>query len=553
MTNIETADNDKAFHDLIDLFEQQTIRYGERPLYSYLDRNLQVTDTISFSQLYRDAVAFAAVLQSRGMEGQTVQLLYPSGPQFPVAFWGTLLAGACPVPVARPRGRDWQVMRLITQRANARCILGPSSLLARVPEHSIGCAQLIPHESIVTHSPDLNWAQRWRRPHSDPHATAMLQFTSGSTGSPKGVMLSHANILANLRRIHQLFRCSEKDIGLCWLPLHHDMGLIGHLLQPLYAGIHNYFMAPAHFLARPLLWLQAISQVKASISGAPCFAYSLCLHSQDSTDCGSLNLQSWRLAYCAAEIISADVLSGFSKRFQSAGFQSDALFPCYGLAEATLLVTGRHKVKEAIPPQSAHRRAWASLVVSVGPVGRQARVVDVKRGRVCDDGEVGEIWLQSPSVAAGYYNDNSASIETFQQKLSDGDVGFLRTGDLGMTLDGELYLIGRLKSLIKVRGVAVFPEQVERMVQKSISSAFVQRCAVIGVGEDGGESLGVLVELRRGIAEESAVHLSRDISKAVAEASGVAPAVVKTLRTGTLPLTTSGKVQRFACRHLIDC
>src|SRR5690554_1457660 len=439
--------------DLVTLLARQAARYGDKPVYSYLDRQLRVTTRITFAQLYAKACVLAGALRAQGLHGKPLLMLYLPGQDFPVAFWAAILAGACPVPLARPRGRDWSVIERIRKRSGAETILGSASLLRLLPASLLASLRILSHDDwlrFATAHPErlsgsTSQCAASRRLQAGAYDTALLQFTSGSTGRPKGVMLTHANVLANLRRISDHFACQDHDIGLCWLPLHHDMGLIGHVLQPVFAGIHNYFMAPVHFLGRPLRWLEAISEVGATISGAPCFAYALCADALAAEPAVELDLRRWRVAYCGAEKISATVLREFHQRCAPAGLKSSALYPCYGLAESTLFVTGRHSIKLALAPPVKRRRniPEAPELVSVGAVDKSLRVVDPVSGRECDESEAGEIWLSSPSVAAGYYNDRHTSADCFEQHLPGVAGRFLRTGDIGMVVDGELYLIGR--------------------------------------------------------------------------------------------------------------
>lgn len=545
--------------DLIALLERQAARYGDRPVYSYLDRQLRLTASISFAELYDQAIALAAALQALGLSGKTVVMLYLPGKDFPVAFWAAILAGVCPVPVTRPRGRDWSVIERIITRAGAAAILGSAALLKLLPGSVLSGTAVLAHEELsrqpadnlpASHALSESYNLAWRRPTVDGSAPALLQFTSGSTGYPKGVILTHGNILHNLARISRFFACDDRDIGLCWLPLHHDMGLIGHIMQPVFSGIHNYFMAPVHFLGRPLRWLEAINQVRATISGAPCFAYSFCVEALKATPRPRLDLSCWRVAYCGAEKISAAVLRDFHKQLQPQGMQASALFPCYGLAESTLFVTGRHSLKVAMGSHAANSKGQAPLLVSVGPVDDCIRIVNVRTGGLCGEFEAGEIWLASSSVATGYYNDGDASGASFNQSLAGTEERLLRTGDLGMVADNELYLLGRTKNVFKLRGSPVHAEDIEQLVMDESRDRGVARCAVIGTDQHQTEGIAVLVELTRTTDPSKTQQLRHDIWQLIAERAGVVPHSLTILAAGALPLTTSGKVQRFACQCL---
>lgn len=559
MQPIEAMDQRAEFANLITLLEQQAVRHGDKPVYSYLDRQLRITASISFAELYEQAIVLAATLQALGLSGRTALMLYSPGKDFPVAFWAAILAGVCPVPVARPRGRDWSVIERIMTRADATAILGSAALLKLLPGSLLSGVAVLSHEELVrqpantspkSHGLSQSSPGAWQRPAVVGSTPALLQFTSGSTGHPKGVILTHDNILDNLSRIRRFFACDDHDIGLCWLPLHHDMGLIGHILQPVFSGIHNYFMTPVHFLGRPLRWLEAIDKVRATISGAPCFAYSLCVEALKVEPRPSLDLSCWRVAYCGAEKISAMVLRDFHRQLQPQGMRASALFPCYGLAESTLFVTGRHRIKVAVGPRGNRSKGQAPLLVSVGPVEECIRIVNVRTGSLCAEFEVGEIWLTSSSVAAGYYNDTDASAARFNQCLAGTDEPLLRTGDLGMVVDNELYLLGRTKNVFKLRGSPVHAEDIEELVMDVNRDRGVARCAVIGSEQHHQEGIAVLVELARTVEPAQTSQLRHDIWRLIAERGGVIPHTLTILAAGALPLTTSGKVQRFACHHL---
>lgn len=539
--------------DLKMLLRQQAQRYRERPLYSFLSRDLDVTASISYRQLYTQAAAMAQALRAKDLAGRVALLLYPSGPEFPVMFWAATLADVCPAPVARPRGRDWAVIRRIHEGSGAAVLIGPRSMLKQIPAELLRDLPTIAHEDIVDGVPDgcgRRAAMRSVEPGVSTALPALLQYTSGSTGQPKGVALTHSNLLANLQRIDRAFACTDQDIGLCWLPLHHDMGLIGHILQPVFSGIHNYFISPAHFLGRSLRWLEAISRVRATISGGPCFAYALSV--QGAPDLYEhLDLSSWRVAYCGAERISAEVLQNFCRRLQRVGMRAAALFPCYGLAESSLFVTGRHGLKLTRDQQSSGK--GTGELVSVGPVDNGIRIVKPETGRPCVEPEAGEVWLSSASVAAGYYRNARDSADMFGQQLGAVSERFLRTGDLGMVVDGELYLLGRLKNVIKLRGSPLYAEDVEQLILDHGRSRGVARCAALGVDHDGAEALAVLIEVARGVDACRFDTLKREFWRLVAEQTGAVPKQMEIVRPGSLPLTTSGKVQRFACYQLLNC
>ena len=355
--------------------------------------------------------------------------------------------------------------------------------------------------------------EAWQPEHATSGDLAFLQYTSGSTGHPRGVMLTHANLLHNASLIFHVFEHTETDSYVSWLPMFHDMGFMVGVLQPLYAGIRAVVMSPVSFLQRPARWLEAISHYRATTSGGPNFAYDLCARKITLDDAAKLDLSSWSVAFNGAEPVRAETLDRFASRFESCGFRRAALFPCYGLAEATLIVTGGRK--KSLP---IIKRVEAKLMVGCGGElpGERVVIVDPVSLIELKDGQVGEIWVYGPSVARGYWNRPEDTIRIFNAYLSDtGEGPFLRTEDLGFIEDGELYITGRIKDLIIIRGLNHYPQDIEWTAERC-HTALRPGCGAAFTVEAGGEERLAIVQEINARAEADLDHVIETIREAVA-------------------------------------
>lgn len=531
--------------DLLSLFDSRLHSQPDMPLYSFLDRDGAVRQTLTISALFEQARDLAEVLQAYGLRRQPVVLLYPHGSEFIVAFFAALLAGAFPVPVARPRGRDWRALLGIIRASRAGALLTLSATARHLPaELTVGDPLQIVHTDNL-HTRCTDRMARWQRPAPESRDIAFIQYTSGSTSAPKGVEITHAGILHNCELIAQAFACSGADIGVSWLPFHHDMGLIGHVITPLYCGIHNYFLAPSDFAAKPVRWLQAISRYRGTISGAPDFAYEHCHSRVTEEELEALDLRSWRLAYCGAQRVSADTLRKFAARFERRGFAGQALHPCYGLAEATLYVCGRQGLRTH--RQQGRLRHTEREDVSIGQLdGRvDIRIVDTEAGREVAEGEVGEILVRSAALGNGYHRDAVSTAATFDVDMT----GFLRTGDLGYLHEGNLYFTGRCKTLIKRRGRSFHAEDIEAEVEALLCNKGVERSAAFELNPDAADSLVILLEAD-GSIDSGLIELSiPDLQSRLCQSPGILATDIVVTPRHSLPLTSSGKLQRMRCRE----
>jgi len=520
---------------------------------------------LSYGELEARSRAVAAELLERGCQAEPVVLLFPPGLEFLSAFLGCAYAGAIAVPLAPPNPkrlpRTLPRIEAVIGDARARFVL-TSSELAPVQGRA---AELAPRLAaatwIVSQDLDPEGAERYRRPDGVGQGLCHLQYTSGSTGDPKGVRISHANVLHNLELIKQAVGQGTGDEAheVSWLPGYHDMGLIGGLLQPLYHDASLTLLAPVAFLRRPMRWLEAISRYRGTVSGAPDFAYALVAKKASEAEVAALDLSSWTTAFCGAEPIRPTTAARFVERFAPAGLSPDAFAPTYGLAEATLIVAmgapgKRAQTLDVEPSALALGQAKPSStpearrLVSSGQIlaGCEGRIVDPESLAVLPPNEIGELWIQSGSVAEGYWERPEVNAEVFEAKTAEGQGPYLRTGDLAF-LDpaGELYVVGRRKDVLIVHGRNVFPQDLEHSVEASHPG--VRSAAAFGVEVQDEERVVLAVEVDRRSPEDlAAIH--REVLRAVASDHELAVFGVALVKRGGLPVTTSGKLQRFAAR-----
>jgi amino acid adenylation domain-containing protein len=543
----------------------QAGRQPDRRVYTFLEEGETESGSLTYRQLDDRARRIGAALQARAAEGEPVLLLYPPGIDLIAAFCGCLYGGAIAVPSYPPQGKQ-ALARLQVVAADARPelvlttsdLLGPGkALLSAIPA-------LANAGWLATDDLPGELAERWVPGRTDADSIAFLQYTSGSTAEPKGVMVSQGNLVHNEEMIRTAFGVSPESVIVGWLPPYHDMGLVGNLLQPLYSGARCIFMSPAAFVQSPRRWLAAVSRHRGTISGGPNFAYELAARRIGAGERRELDLSCWKVAFCGAEPVQEATLRRFADAFAPSGFAAEAFYPCYGLAEATLFVSGgqrgrpvavaslapealeSHRVAEPAAPGAPVRR-----LVGCGQawLGQQVRIVDPESRLPCAPDRVGEIWVAGPSVAKGYYRRQDATEETFRARLADGSAGvYLRTGDLGFFKDGELLIAGRLKDLIILRGRNLHPQDLEATAGESHPAIRPGCGAAFSLEIAGEERLVVAFELHRD-RETEAEDAAAAIRRAIAEQHEAQVQEVVLLRAGGVPKTLSGKIQRHLCRR----
>jgi len=522
---------------------------------------------VGYARLDSESRTLAAWLHIHGAFGERVLIQQPDAHQFAVSFLACLYAGAIAVPGPNPSGshhadrrvlgivRDAGVRFVLTDAHNAAAA---SQVLALGGYGEVTCVATDTLLSLPT-APD---PADWRMPEIRPDTVALLQYTSGSSGDPRGVAVRHANLLANQAAIQQALRTGPDSTVGGWLPLHHDMGLMGQLLHPLWLGGTGVLMTPISFAKRPANWLRLISEYEVSVSGGPNFCFDLCLRKIGDEQLAGVDLGGWRIAVNGGEPVRPETMRRFADRFAPFGLPPGALRAGYGLAEATLLVSvtsgnGRPPRLEADRAALEQRRLWppaanrpSRTLSSSGQVhGLEARIVDPEDFTVLPEGAVGEIWLRGPSVATGYWRRPPETAEGFDARTADGEHGFLRTGDLGLLQDGELYVTGRISDLIIVAGRNLHPQDLEQAVQR-VSALF--GAGVAFPVESDREHVVVVQEVRpagTGTGTDLA-ELATAVREAVSREFAVQAGGVVLVRPGTVRRTTSGKLARSAVRSL---
>jgi thioester reductase-like protein len=548
---------------LTEALDEATHRAGDHIAYRFLRDGETETGSLTFGHLRDRALGVAARLTSRGACGDRAILVYPQGLEFLVAFFGCLYAGVIAVPTHVPgRKSRLDVLRRIAVDAEAKWLLSTGSLLEQL-------ALEIADDPVLGPLPSLDTEAALEGPGSPPppairpEGLALLQYTSGSTGSPRGVAVTHANLAANQRQIELCFDDDESRL-VSWLPMFHDMGL-GTVLQAVWAGGSCTLMSPQAFLQGPRRWLQAISKYRATVSGAPDFAFELCARRVHHEDRVGLDLRTWRVAYNGSEPVRAATIERFARAFSSYGFRRDAFHPVYGLAEATVLATSEPPSEppliwsfstEALEhgrgvrsaPSSGRRQA----LVSCGRpwLGTRMTVVNPDTGEECAAGEIGEIWISGDSVAVGYWRRDAETEATFGAMTAAGDGPFLRTGDLGFIDEGHLFVTGRHKDLIIIHGRNHYPQDIEASVSSCHPALAPHGCAAFSIDGAEGERLIVVQEVNRSALRGlNAAEVIRAIRKTVSLEHAVHTHAVVLIKPSTLPRTSSGKVQHKACRR----
>ncbi|MFF6781354.1 AMP-binding protein [Streptomyces sp. NPDC012510] len=542
---------------------------SDKDAYVFLPGNTPdaAAQRLTYTALDAEAKRIASWLQQHGAAGGQVLLLFPSGLDFVKAFIGCLYAGAVAVPAPLPGDQNNHSARLtgILRDAEVRAVLTDSAnepgVSAWLRESGVTGVSV-----MASDDPARGEAGAWAQPRLTADSLAFLQYTSGSTSEPKGVMVSHRNLMANELAISRVLGTHEDTRMGCWLPAYHDMGLIGHILHSLYVGGSSALMAPVSFLMRPVRWLQMISEYGVTVSGAPNFGYDLCLRRVTDEQVATLDLSSWEHACNGAEPIRAETVRAFAERFAPAGFRAETSSPCYGMAETTLLVsgvpTGRGPVFRTVdaaaleqgrlceaPPGDGARMLVGSGVVH--PADFSVRIVDPDGLAEQPEGRVGEIWVKGASVSSGYWKRPDTNREIFDAGIVSAagtDPGWLRTGDLGVLEAGELYVTGRLKEMILINGRNIYPHDVERDVQP-LHPAF-RGCAGAAFSVDDGEEHLVLVQEFRRAAGQDPAALCAEVRAHVRREFQASCSVVL-VRPATVRKTTSGKIQRTLMRSLL--
>lgn len=555
--------------DLISLLEQRTGADPDRIAYRYLGAT-RGPRTLTRAELLRAATGIARHLQQQGsLPGERALLLFPPGLEFISAFLGCTASAAIAVPAPPPNPlkptRSLQRLQSILRSAAPTWALTTSGVLEA----------LRPALDALPAYRSLRWICVDQLPTSEqplssragPDQAALIQFTSGSTSDPRGVTLSHGNLLENLRYFDQGWDHDERSILVSWLPAFHDLGLVYGVLAPLWGGFDGIQMSPIDVIQRPRLWLEAISTWRATHSGGPNFIYDLCVRKIPAQDVPTLDLRSWRMALTAAEPVRAETLTRFSAHFAPAGFRPRTFCPGYGLSEGTCKVTAvactaeptllsvrasaleRHRVEPTDDGPDAR-----TLVGCGRPgLGTQVVIVDPRTRRRLEPGHVGEIWVSGPGVSQRYWGRPRITKDRLAARLPDTSGAFLRTGDLGFLSDGELFITGRIKDVVIVRGANHYPQDIEHTVTDAHPAIRPGCVAAFGREVHGEERLTVVAELDvRRLGDAHPDQIADTVTRAVSEHHGLRLHELVFVRAGTIPKTTSGKIQRHACRAELE-
>ena len=559
---------------IVDILLERSKNQPHQTAYTFLADGEHESGKCTYQELDIQAKAIAVSLREKVQPGDRALLVYPytAGLEFIASFLGCLYAGVIAV-TDYPRQHIKSLSQYQERIANAQAtiVLTTQEFANRVK------GQLITHPGIAlklnalpwiaTDKVDLDLVSQWQKPDIDGNTLAFLQFTSGSTGDPKGVMVTHGNVLHNSEVIYQSFGHHDQTKILMWLPMFHDMGLIGGVMQPLYAGLPAILMSPIALAQKPFLWLQALSKYKITTSGGPNFAYDLLCQKVSDEQRASLDLSHWEVAFTGAEPVRAQTLAKFAELYQPCGFKPEAFYPCYGMAEATLFITGGkateypriiHLDKTALTRDDVvnvsadHENAKAVVSCGYTWLGDEIIIVDPETKQQCPDDRVGEIWTTGSGMGIGYWQRKEQTESTFQATLTDNSqTAYLRTGDLGFIHDGELYITGRIKDMMILWGRNHYPQHIEETVEICHPALRPNHGAAFSVEVNGEEQLVIAHEINRtDLRQLNAEEVIGAIRLAVGEQNLANVFAVALLKTGSIPKTSSGKIQRRACQSM---
>jgi acyl-CoA synthetase (AMP-forming)/AMP-acid ligase II len=554
---------------IVELLRYRSTAQPQAHAYTFMVDGKTEGDTLTYAELDRQVRAIAVTLQKHNASGERALLLYPQGLEVIAAFCGCLYAGVIAIPVPPPESgrlkRTLPRLRSIVKDAQATIVLTTAGIFELIATVKDEFPELEQMRWIDTETVDINLADEWVDPKVDKDRLAYLQYTSGSTSTPKGVMLTHYNLMHHSRYLQQACGYDTNSVTVTWMPYFHDYGLVEGMIVPLYNGHPCYVMSPFSFIKRPLNWLQNMSKYKGTHSQAPNFAYDLCTRRIKAKQIAELDLSSWEAAGNAAEPINPHVMAKFVETFSPCGFKWEAFAPSYGLAENTLLATTKpkgtkpvflgvetaameqDKIVVADPEREDGIRIMAgcgkkvshTIIAIADPVTMTAKASD----------EVGEVWIKDPSVAQGYWKRPDVTKETFDAYLKDTNEGpFLRTGDLGFLHEGELYITGRIKDLIIIRGTNHYPQDIEWSVQDLHSVLRPDYGAAFSIEDKGEERLIVVQEVERRSGNLDTEAIIADIRQEIAEQHEIQVYGVVLAKSGNILKTASGKIQRRACR-----
>lgn len=566
--NTTRSADESGTSSLLELLRQRALTQPQCSAFIYLYEGENEATQLTFGELDQQARVLGGLLQSMKVKGERALLIYPAGPEFAAAFFGCIYGEVVAVPITPPNparlGRSLPLFQAVVRDAQPVLALTTRSVLDKFEPLLASNPGLKSLRWIATDTLTPETAEEWSESRPRGDSLAYLQYTSGSTSLPKGVMVSHDNVLYNAGCLEADWEHTDDSVIVNWLPHFHDFGLLYGYVQPVYSSIPSVLMQPTAFLQKPLRWLDALSRYEGSHTAAPNFAYDLCVRKTTPEQRAALVLNKWRVAGNGGEPIRRETLENFGRAFEVSGFSPNAFCPGWGLAEGTLRVTGtRHadapvykslrsselrqgRVVELSEPEEED----AQTIVSSGSpaAGTEIVVVDPETLKRCSPDAVGEAWVAGPCVTQGYWRRPEETQETFGARLSDtGEGPFLRTGDLAFMRDNVIFMAGRLKDLIIIRGSNRYPQDIELAAERSHPSTR-PGCGAAFTVEVGGEERLVLVQE----VDDRADNLDEVVTslrRAMASSQDVQAYAVTLIRSGTIPKTSSGKIQRRACRE----
>ncbi len=555
------------YKTLPDILRRRAKLQKDELLYIFLADGENEKDKYSYKKLDHQAKAIAVEIQKISEKGDRVLMLFPSGMEYIVSLFGCFYSGTIAVPAYPPRrNRNFFRIQSIINNSGATIAMTTKSIFNLIDRNFADEESLKGIKWIIFEDVNLDDEKNWNNPNLLPDDIALLQYTSGSTGAPKGVMVSHKNIVVNSEIIRKAFEYHQHhSLVVSWLPSFHDMGLIGCTFQPLYSGYPTVFMPPVSFLQKPENWFKAVTKYKGTSIGAPNFSYDYCTEKIAKEDLVNYNLSNLNNVFCGAEPIRKETFVNFTEKFKTSGFLKNAFYPCYGLAENTLIVTGgynsdepkyinidstfleKNKIK-ILDKETENSKSF----VGCGHVWNDTKVkiVNPEKFIECNNDEVGEIWVQGPSVCKGYWNNPEETERTFNAFLSDKKEGsFLRTGDLGFMYEDNLFVTGRIKDLIIIRGVNHYPHDIEHSTEKCHEALRPNSNAAFSVDIFNEERLVIVQEVERThIRNLNAEEIFENIRKTISKEFDLQIYAISLIKTGSIFKTSSGKIQRRACK-----
>ena len=553
------------YDHLVDVLQWRAQTMPDKIAFTFLKDGLEEEQSITFKEIDQRARSIAIELRKKHQQGDIALLLYPQSIEHMCALWGCFYAGIYAVPLYLPQNnRAYQRIKSIQIDCAANIILSDADSFKRMQKRLDNMSEIEQLDWFITDEINTQ-TNHWQKPDLAGNSLAYLQYTSGSTGSPKGVMVSHGNLMYNLADMDASWGHSTESVLVSWLPIFHDMGLIVGFLQGIYNGFRTIFYSPSAFAQRPYTWLKAITDYKATHTGGPNSAYTMCVEKIPAEQKKQLDLSSLKFMFNGSEPVRSDTLQQFSSAFEECGFKKTMHLPCYGLAEATLKVSthrpGENYIEWDLDPSALEKnqltdakdKRFSQNFVSSGNtiLNTSVKIVDPVSLNTCAPNSVGEIWIKGPTVALGYFNKPEDTREIFQAYTNDTNDGpYLRTGDLGFMKGEELFIAGRLKDLIIIRGRNCYPQDIEEIVEKSHSALAPNAGAAFSFEDNDEEKLVVVHSVRRShIKNIDPSPIFESIRKAISSEFSMKVHSIELLMPTSVPRTTSGKIQRRACKR----